>query len=86
MDGVAYDAYTQALTRRLDSDARVLARIALGSMADPGLRDDHSDHHFWLVVATGTEPQFLTDLAWLPRPAAEQLAARETVRQWLAHA
>jgi len=74
MDPVAYDAYTQALIRSLEADARVLALIALGSMAEPRLRDAYSDHDFWLVVATSTEPHFLADLAWLPRPAAAQLA------------
>jgi hypothetical protein len=74
MDPVGFDAFTQALVRALEADDRVLGLIALGSTADPGLRDAYSDHDFWLVVATGTEPQFLADLAWLPRPAADRLA------------
>ena len=74
MDPIGYEAYTQELTSRLEADARVLALIALGSMAEPALRDGYSDHDLWLVVAPGTEPDFLADLAWLPRPASDRLA------------
>jgi hypothetical protein len=60
MDPAAYDDYTRALTQRLDDD-RVLALIALGSMAEPSLRDQYSDHDFWLVLAAATLPGQPTD-------------------------
>jgi hypothetical protein len=74
VDPTAYNEYTQELTDRLEPDPRVLALIALGSMAEADLRDEYSDHDFWLVVAAGTESHFLSDLSWLPRIAAEPLA------------
>jgi hypothetical protein len=71
---IAYNAYTHELTKRLEPDPRVLGLIALGSMAEADLRDEYSDHDFWLIVAAGTESHFLSDLSWLPRIAAEPLA------------
>jgi hypothetical protein len=73
MDPAAYTQFTRLVSERLEADARVLALIALGSMADPTLRDATSDHDFWLLVTPGSEASVLQSLDWLPRPA-EHLA------------
>jgi hypothetical protein len=72
-----YDEFTQALQQNLEQDGRVLALIALGSMADATRRDEGSDHDFWVVVTPDAPEDFLRDLAWLPAHTSITFALRQ---------
>jgi len=61
-----YDEFTDLLRARLEADPRVRALVALGSTAAPELRDEHSDHDFWVVVEDGERAGFVADPGWLP--------------------
>jgi hypothetical protein len=54
MDAAAYSAFTDALSRRLDGDPRVVGLVALGSMSGDGRRPTaFSDHDFFVVTRSG---------------------------------
>src|SRR5262249_12799853 len=75
----AFDEFTQALRRRLESDPRVLGLVALGSMSgelpEP---DEWSDHDFFVVTRQGEQERMRNELSWLPRAQEIVLAFRET--------
>lgn len=53
MDAKAYDRFTEAICTRLMPDDRVIALIALGSIAAADRRDQWSDHDFRLITRPG---------------------------------
>lgn len=77
MNSEQYEAFTQTLQQNLEQDARVLALIALGSMADAKRRDEGSDHDFWVVVAPDAQEDFLNELSWLPGHTSIAFALRQ---------
>ena len=72
-----YDEFTQALQQNLEQDKRVVALIALGSMAEPARRDEGSDHDFWVIVAPDAQEDFLCSLSWLPDHTSIDFALRQ---------
>lgn len=72
-----YEEFTQALQQNLEQDERVLALIALGSMADAKRRDEGSDHDFWVVVMPDAQEDLLNDLSWLPGHTSIDFALRQ---------
>ncbi|MHB8798350.1 MAG: hypothetical protein ACYDBY_07800 [Thermoanaerobaculia bacterium] len=79
MDAAAYPAFTDALSRRLDDDPRVVGLVALGSMSGDGPAPDaFSDHDFFVVTSSGCQETFRTDLGWLPGAERTVLVHRET--------
>ena len=79
MDAAAYSALTDALSRRLDGDPRVVGLVALGSMSGDGPAPDaFSDHDFFVVTRSGTQEAFRTELGWLPGADRAVLVHRET--------
>jgi hypothetical protein len=66
MNPSAYDDFTDQLRTTLSTRPGVLGLILLGSTADESLRDERSDHDFWVIVEPGTVPS-LEELSWLPR-------------------
>ena len=79
MNITAYRQFTEHLKNNLESDARVLGFIALGSMAEvTRLPDDWSDHDFFVITGAGEQEQFRTDISWLPHPERIVLNIRET--------
>ena len=72
-----YAEFTQALQQKLEQDDRVLALIALGSMADPARRDEGSDHDFWVIVTPDAQADFLRGLSWLPDYSSITFALRQ---------
>jgi hypothetical protein len=66
MDATAFDIYTERLRVALESSPEVIGLIALGSTADANLRDEWSDHDFWVITKPGAQDSFLDDLSWLP--------------------
>ena len=79
MDAAAYSAFTDALSRRLDGDPRVVGLVALGSMSGDGpAPDDFSDHDFFVVTRSGAQEAYRTDLVWLPGAERAVLVHRET--------
>jgi lincosamide nucleotidyltransferase len=75
----AYRQLTENLKSNLDKDERVLALIALGSMAETSrIPDNWSDHDFFVITQTGEQENFRTDLAWLPAHDQIILSIRET--------
>jgi hypothetical protein len=79
MEPAAYERFTADLDRALQADPRVLALVAVGSMAgrDPA-PDRWSDHDFFVVVTPGEQESFRTDLAWLPGRDQIAFSYRET--------
>ena len=61
-----FEAYTEQLRNTLESAPGVLALVTLGTTADPALRDQFSDHDFWLITEPGTQDGFVQDFSWLP--------------------
>ena len=79
MDAEAYERFTRRLTESLAADERVLGLVALGSMAAQDTKPDRwSDHDFFVVVRTGEQELFRTDLSWVPDASGLVLAYRET--------
>lgn len=79
MDAAAYSAFTDALSRRLACDPRVVGLVALGSMSGDGpAPDDFSDHDFFVLTRSGAQEAFRTDLGWLPGAERAVLVHRET--------
>jgi hypothetical protein len=66
MDAVQFDNYTERLRVSLESVRAVLGLIVLGSTADSTLRDEWSDHDFWIITEVGAQDTLLEDLSWLP--------------------
>ncbi|CAN5547756.1 hypothetical protein BH10CHL1_BH10CHL1_12250 [soil metagenome] len=76
MDCAQFHHFTQTLEQTLQADARVLALVAIGSLAQPTRIDQWSDHDFWVITTTAAQADFLADLSWLPDPAAIVLTLR----------
>ncbi|QRN97075.1 hypothetical protein JRI60_50365 [Archangium violaceum] len=75
----AYHQFTQDLRVRLESDPRVLALVALGSMAEVRrVPDEWSDHDFFVITVPGVQEQFRQDVSWLPEAGRIALRVRET--------
>lgn len=66
MEANAFDAYTNRLRATLESFPEVVGLITLGTTADSNLRDEWSDHDFWVITKAGSQDSFLEDLSWLP--------------------
>ena len=66
MDAVEFDNYTERLRRSLESVREVLGLVVLGSTAESALRDEWSDHDFWIITEVGKQDALLEDLSWLP--------------------
>jgi hypothetical protein len=65
VDHEQFQRFTHTLEHTLAADDRVLALVAIGSLAHPE-RIDRSDHDFWVITTTAAQADFLTDLSWLP--------------------
>ena len=66
MDAAEFDNYTERLRTSLESVREVLGLVVLGSTADSTLRDEWSDHDFWIITEVGAQDALLEDLTWLP--------------------
>ena len=66
MEAAAFDIYTDRLRVALESSDEVIGLIAFGSTADSNLRDEWSDHDFWVITKPGAQDSFVEDLSWLP--------------------
>lgn len=66
MDAAQFDNYTERLRASLESIREVLGLVVLGSTADSTLRDEWSDHDFWIITEVGAQAALLEDLTWLP--------------------
>ena len=66
MDAAEFDNYTEQLRTSLGSVREVLGLVILGSTADSTLRDEWSDHDFWIITEVGAQVALLEDLSWLP--------------------
>jgi lincosamide nucleotidyltransferase B/F len=66
MDAIQFDNYTEQLRVSLESLREVLGLVVLGSTADSTLRDEWSDHDFWIISDAGAQDTLLEDLSWLP--------------------
>jgi len=66
MNPAEFDRYTEVLQRNLESVAEVMGLVTLGSTADKQLRDQWSDHDFWVITKSSVQPKLLDDLSWLP--------------------
>jgi lincosamide nucleotidyltransferase B/F len=66
MESNVFETYTNQLRASLESRRDVLGLVTLGSTADSALRDEWSDHDFWVITTPGTQDEFVNDLSWLP--------------------
>ncbi len=66
MDVATYEQYLEDLRLKLTEDLQVRGLIAIGSTAEPDIRDAWSDHDFWVVTESGAEARYLDSVAWLP--------------------
>lgn len=66
MEPHAFDNYTKRLRIALESARDVIGLVTLGTTADPSLRDEWSDHDFWVITKPGTQDSLIKDLSWLP--------------------
>lgn len=66
MDATQFDDYTERLRVSLESVREVLGLVVLGSTADSTLRDEWSDHDFWIITELGAQDALVEDLSWLP--------------------
>ncbi|HET9711870.1 MAG TPA: hypothetical protein VFP64_08310 [Pyrinomonadaceae bacterium] len=66
MDAVQFDNYTERLRVSLESVREVVGLVVLGSTANSTLRDEWSDHDFWIITEVGAQDALLEDLSWLP--------------------
>ncbi len=55
----------EKLIQSIRADARILALMGLGSMADLSRLDQFSDMDFFLIVAKGKKQAFIDNLSWL---------------------
>lgn len=67
MNSVDYQDFLNELIATLQSDPSVLGLIALGSTADAALRDQWSDHDFWIITSPGSQANYLDTFSWLPQ-------------------
>jgi hypothetical protein len=73
MEQQAFEDYSRAFVQALAAFDNVLGVVALGSTADPRIRDSWSDHDFAVVLRDGDPGQFLDDVSWMPE--AEKIIA-----------
>lgn len=74
-----YRHLTNQIRANLENDDRVLAFIALGSMAETSRTPDAwSDHDFFVITLSGVQEEFRQDLHWLPDNDRIVLKIRET--------
>jgi hypothetical protein len=66
MEAAAFDIYTERLRATLESAREVVGFVTLGTTVDSTLRDEWSDHDFWVITKAGAQGSFLEDLSWLP--------------------
>jgi lincosamide nucleotidyltransferase B/F len=64
----AFNVYTERLRASLESHTEVVGLVTLGSTADASLRDEWSDHDFWVITQPGAQDSVVEDLSWLPDP------------------
>ncbi len=79
MNSQEYQNFTRRLQENLTSDDRVTGLVALGSMAQQDYQPDiWSDHDFFVIVRSGEQEAFRSDLRWLPADQPIVLSFRET--------
>ena len=79
MNVTEYNEFTENLRLKLAGDDRVLALIALGSMAQQDYQpDEWSDHDFFVITIHGVQEDMRRDLSWLPQPDDLVFQFRET--------
>jgi hypothetical protein len=66
LDSTTYHNLLSRILGSLQRDPLVVGMIALGSTADPTLRDKWSDHDFWIITQPGREDYYLDSADWLP--------------------
>jgi hypothetical protein len=66
MDAAQFDNYTEQLRVSLESVREVIGLVVLGSTADSSLRDEWSDHDFWIITEVGAQDALVENLSWLP--------------------
>lgn len=79
MELASFRDFTNRLQQNLETDARVIGLVALGSMAEQGRTPDAwSDHDFFVIIVEGAQESFRQDLSWLPDTDKIVLSIRET--------
>ena len=66
MKATEFHNYTERLRASLERVPEVVGLITLGSTCDSSLRDEWSDHDFWVITELGAQDSLVDDLSWLP--------------------
>jgi hypothetical protein len=66
MESIEFNNYTERLRASLEAISGVVGLVTLGSTADASLRDEWSDHDFWVITEPGAQDSLIADLSWLP--------------------
>lgn len=66
MEAATFNTYTEHLLDALSATPEVIGFVTLGTTAEPGFRDQWSDHDFWVITQSGKQEPLLNDLSWLP--------------------
>ena len=79
MNRDSYQEFTRRLVESLSNHQDVIGLVAVGSMAaQDHLPDEWSDHDFFVIVETGRQESFRTQLHWLPEHQEIIFSYRET--------
>jgi len=66
MNAIEFETYTDRLRSSVQSIPEVIGLVTLGSTAEPQLRDEWSDHDFWVITESDAQDLLIKDLRWLP--------------------
>jgi lincosamide nucleotidyltransferase B/F len=66
MEAADFDSYTERLRSVLGSTSGVIGLVTLGTTADVKVRDEWSDHDFWVITEPGAQDRLVANLSWLP--------------------
>jgi len=66
MNATEFETYIDRLRSSLESFPQVIGLVTLGSTAEPSLRDEWSDHDFWVITEADAQDLLIHDLGWLP--------------------
>ena len=78
MSAPTQDPFVASLLQRITADPAVVGLVLVGSSADVARRDAWSDHDFLMIVESGRQESYRTDLSWLPNAEDIGLWFRET--------
>jgi hypothetical protein len=78
MHASAYMEFSEELRSTLSARSDAVGLVLVGSTADPGRRDEWSDHDFFVITEDDAQEAMRNDLRWLPASDTIAISVRET--------